>query len=334
VRLPLAASTAEFGRALPGALALLALNYIWVMRSDAAFEEASAEQSEKVVRGRMAPRPARVSAVSTPFALAIRGRAETAILWKNLILLGRYASLRTMWRVVPMVVALAAVASSSRRAGLVSMLSMLALGGVGFTVLLGPQIIRNDLRQDLGHLALLKMWPVRSAAIIRGELLAPAVVLTGLAWILVTASVLLMSRIPANAAGVAMLVLNRVSYGVAALLMAPPIIVIQLIVQNSLAVLFPAWVVIGASRSRGVEVMGQRMLMQAGIWLTLLISVVPAAVLAGLLAFAIYLVTGLVPIVLPAALGAAVILAEAFLATEALGRALDRTDVGSLEPTD
>jgi hypothetical protein len=304
------------------------------MRSDAAFEEASAEQAEKVVRGRLAPRPARVTAVSTPFSLAARGPVETAILWKNLILLGRYASLRTLWRLVPLVIAFAAVASSSRRSGLVSMLSLLALGGVGLVVLLGPQIVRNDLRQDLGHLALLKTWPVRSAALIRGEVLAPAAVLTGFAWIFVIASVLLMTRAPSNAAGLARVVLNRVSYGIAALLIAPPIIVVQLIVQNGLAVLFPAWAVIGATRSRGVEVMGQRLLMQAGIWLTLLVAIAPAVLLAGVLGFVIYLATGLVPIVAPAALGSAVIFAEAFLATEALGRALNRTDVGSLEPTE
>jgi ABC-2 type transport system permease protein len=334
VRLPLAASNAEYWRALPAALAILALNYIWVMRSDSAFEEASAEQSEKVVRGRTAPPRARVTAVSTPFSLASRGRVETAILWKNLILLGRYASLRMLWRLVPMVIALAVVASSSRREGLVSVLLMLALGGVALIVLLGPQIVRNDLRQDLAHLALLKTWPVRSAALIRGELLAPTAVLTGLVWIFVTASVLLMTSVPTDVAGVAILVLNRVSYGIAALLIAPPIIVVQLIVQNGLAVLFPAWVVIGSSRSRGVDVMGQRLLMQAGIWLTLLIAFLPAAVLAGALAFLIYLATGVVPIVVPAAFGAAVMLAEAFLATEALGRALDRADVGSLEPAD
>jgi hypothetical protein len=334
VRLPLAASTAEYWRALPAALAILALNYIWVMRSDSAFEEASAEQSEKVVRGRIAPPRARVTAVSTPFSLASRGRVETAILWKNLILLGRYASLRMLWRLVPMVIALAVVASSSRREGLVSVLLMLALGGVALIVLLGPQIVRNDLRRDLAHLALLKTWPVRSAALIRGELLAPTAVLTGLVWIFVTASVLLMTSVPTDVAGVAILVLNRVSYGIAALLIAPPIIVVQLIVQNGLAVLFPAWVVIGSSRSRGVDVMGQRLLMQAGIWLTLLIAFLPAAVLAGALAFLIYLATGVVPIVVPAAFGAAVMLAEAFLATEALGRALDRADVGSLEPAD
>jgi ABC-2 type transport system permease protein len=334
VRLPLATSTAEYWRALPAALGLLVLNYVWVMRSDAAFEEASAEQSEKIVRGRLAPRPARVTAVSTPFSLAPRGRAETAILWKNLILLGRYASLRTLWRLVPLVIVFAAVVSGSHRTGLISMLSLLALGGVGLVVLLGPQILRNDLRQDLGHITLLKTWPVRSAALIRGEVLAPAAVLTGLAWIFVMASVLLVTKVPSNAAGLTRVVLNRVSFGIAALLIAPPIVVVQLIVQNGLAVLFPAWAVIGATRSRGVEVMGQRLLMQAGIWLTLLISIVPAVLMAGVLGFVIYLATGLVPIVAPAALGSAVMLAEAFLATEALGRALDRTDVGSLEPTD
>ena len=334
VRLPLATSTVEYWRALPAVLGLLALNYIWVMRSDAAFEEASAEQSEKVVRGRLAPRPARATVVSTPFSLAPRGRVETAILWKNLILLGRYASLRTLWRLVPVVIFFAAVASGSRRTGLISILSLMALGGVALIVLLGPQIVRNDLRQDLGHLALLKTWPVRSAALIRGEVLAPAAVLTGLAWVFVIASVLLVTRVPSNAAGLATVVLNRVSYGIAALLIAPPVVVVQLIIQNGLAVLFPAWAVIGATRSRGVDVMGQRLLMQAGIWLTLLVSIVPAVLMAGVLGFVIYLATGVLPIIAPAALGSAVMLAEAFLATEALGRALDRTDVGSLEPTD
>lgn len=334
VRLPLATSTAEYWRALPAVLGLLVLNYIWVMRSDAAFEEASAEQSEKVVRGRLAPRPARVTVVSTPFSLASRGRVETAILWKNLILLGRYASLRTLWRLVPLVIAVAAVASGSRRTGLISILSVIALGGVGLVVLLGPQIVRNDLRQDLGHLALLKTWPVRSAALIRGEVLAPAAVLTGFAWIFIIASVLLVTRVPSNAAGMARVVLNRVSYGIAALLIAPPIVLVQLIIQNGLVVLFPAWAVIGATRSRGVDVMGQRLLMQAAIWLTLLVAIVPAVLMAGVLGAGIYLATGVVPIIAPVALGAAVILAEALLATEALGRALDRTDVGSLEPSD
>jgi hypothetical protein len=136
------------------------------------------------------------------------------------------------------------------------------------------------------------------------------------------------------AAALAVAVLDRVSYGIGALLLAPPLIVVQLIVQNGLAVLFPAWAVIGSTRSRGVEVMGQRLLMQAGIWLSLILALLPAAAAAAVVVGAVYFKMHVIPIVVPAAIGATVILGEAFLATELLGKALDRTDVGSLEPQD
>jgi hypothetical protein len=304
------------------------------MRSDAAFQEASAEQSEKVVRGRRPPIQARVKNVPTPFTLAPTGRPETAILWKNLILLGRYASLRNLWRLLPLVIALGAAASGSRKTGIIEFMSIVVLAGTGLTILMGPQIARNDLRQDLGHIALLKTWPIRSAALLRGEILAPAALLTGIVWLFVLGTTLLITRIPSNAAAFTTVALDRISYGIAAMVLAPPLIIIQLIVHNGLAVLFPAWVMIGATRSRGVEVMGQRLLMQAAIWITLLLAILPAALVAGAVAAAIYFATGTIPIVIPALLAAAIILAEAFLATEALGRALDRTDVGSLEPQD
>ena len=334
VSLPLAPSPLAFWRALPGVLLIFALNYAWVMRSDAAFEEASAEQSERVVRGRVAPPKARVNALSSPFSLAATGRVETAILWKNLILLGRYASARTLWRLLPLVVALAAAASGSHKSGIVAFVSILALAGTGFVIFLGPQIARNDLRQDLAHIALLKTWPIPSGALIRGELLAPLTVLSATAWLFILGSMLLITKVPSTAATFGVLVLDRVSYGLGAALLAPPLIVVQLIVQNGLAVLFPAWAVIGATRSRGVDVMGQRLLMQAGIWLSLILALLPAAAAAAVVVAAVYLTIHVIPIVAPAAVGAVVILGEAFLATEALGKALDRTDVGSLEPQD
>jgi hypothetical protein len=334
VSLPLAPTATAYWRALPGALFLLALNYVWVMRSDAAFQEASAEQSEKVVRGRRAPAQARLTKVSAPFTLAATGRAEMAILWKNLILLGRYASLRNLWRLVPLVLALAIGATGSRKTGLVEFVSILVMAGAGLTILIGPQMARNDLRQDLNHIALLKTWPIRSAALLRGEILAPAALLTGVVWLFLVGSIALVTKIPSSAGAFATVALDRLSYGVAAMVLAPMLIIVQLIVHNGLAVLFPAWAMIGATRSRGVEVMGQRLLMQAAIWISLLLAVLPAALVAGGVAVAIYLATGVIPIIFAAVFAAAIILAEAFLATEALGRALDRTDVGSLEPQD
>lgn len=333
VRLPLSATVADYGRALPAVLGLFALNYVWVMRTDTSFEEAAAERSERVVRGRVSSK-ARVTSISTPFKLAAQGRVETAILWKNLILVGRYASLRTLWRVLPAGIAIAVAASTSKSAGVISVLSIFALIIVVMTVMVGPQIARNDLRQDLVHLATLKTWPVSSAALIRGELLAPAAILTAFAWTFILASMFLIPNIPHTSAKFALFVVNRVSYGLAALLIAPALILVQLLVQNAMAILFPAWVVVGATRSRGVDVMGQRLVMQAGIWLTLLLAVVPAALVAGVVAAGVYWATGVLPVVLAAAVGAAVIFSECLLATEALGRALDRADVGSIEPTE
>jgi hypothetical protein len=46
VRLPLAPTAADFLAALPVALLILVINFVWVERSDAAFEEASAELAE------------------------------------------------------------------------------------------------------------------------------------------------------------------------------------------------------------------------------------------------------------------------------------------------
>ena len=64
----------------------------------------------------------------------------------------------------------------------------------------------------------------------------------------------------------------------AAFLLAPAIILSQVVVQNGLAVLFPAWVAVGASRARGIDAMGQRMLLLAGMLLALVVSLVPGIV--------------------------------------------------------
>jgi hypothetical protein len=181
VRLPLSASAAEFWSALPAAIALLAVNYAWVLRSDAAFEEASAEHAEQAVTRRTAPRAVVRGAAATPFTLAPDGPPETAILWKNLILVGRYVSLRTALRLLPLIVVFGLLARNGAAGGAAAFLGAMSLPLAAMAVLMGPQMMRNDLRQDLARLALLKTWPVRGAALIRGEVLAPTVVVTAVA---------------------------------------------------------------------------------------------------------------------------------------------------------
>jgi ABC-2 type transport system permease protein len=335
VRLPLAGSAAEFFAALPVTLGCLGLAYVWVLRGDTAFEEAAADQAEARARLKTPARRASARVTPTPFALASDGRAETAILWKNLILMGRFASLKTLLRVAPLIVVLAlSIGRNAGRGGVAAAVAVACLTAAGFTVLLGPQIMRNDLRQDLGNLAVLRTWPVGGPALIRGELLAPASVLSALAWLAILGGSVLFSSVPATGSVELSMMLNRVSYAAAALLVAPALIVAQLVVHNAIAVLFPAWVVAGASRSRGVDAMGQRLLMMAGILLSLVVSVLPGAVAAGLVMIVGYVLTNTILVVLPAFVMTLVVLAECALATEWLGRVLDRTDVSALEPAE
>ncbi len=328
VRLPLAASPAEFLRVLPAAGLLLAVNFVWVVRSDASFEEASAERAEKVAQILKRGMPVTYRARPAPFTLPLTGPPETALLWKNLILLGRFAS----WRMVvfgPILIVLGVVLTTGTDHAAVSeTISRFCLIGAALSVLMGPHMVRNDLRQDLARLAILKTWPVRGAALVRGELLAPAVVLSTTVWLFVAGAAALSSSVlPEVAASTA----GRLSNAVAVMLVAPGLIAVQLVALNGLAVLFPAWVTIGPARASGLEAFGQRIVIMVGLLLVVVVSALPAGVAAGLVGLAIYAATGST-LVLPAIVVATVVLLiECLLATEAIGRVLDRTNIGDVD---
>jgi hypothetical protein len=330
VRLPLAASAGEFLAALPAAALLLVLNYAWVLRSDAAFEEASAAYAERQASARAAPRPAAKGPGATPFTLAPEGRPEPAILWKNLILVGRYLSLRTVLRLLPLVILLAVAARGSAGRGAAVMMGAAALPFAAMAVLLGPQMLRNDLRQDLARLPLLKTWPVSGAALIRGEVLAPTVIATSMAWLALLFAFVLGAGPVAGGAWAA-LGESRASIFAAAFILAPAVVAAQVVAHNGLAVLFPAWAAIGATRARGIDAMGQRLLLLAGMLFTLLVSLLPGVAAAAAFAGVVYLIAGTVLVVAPAMLAALVVAAECWVAIEGLGRVLDRTDPSAVE---
>jgi hypothetical protein len=327
VRLPFSASPSTFLQTLPWTLGILLLNYFWVVRSDAAFEEASAEFAEKIAKRRKGMQPSRrasatsARASATPFSLAAKGPPETAILWKNLIMVGRYLSLKTLLVLAPLLFVFGIPFAKRGAAGLSN-----AIGGVSllFAILLiffGPMMARNDLRQDLGNLAMLKTWPIGGASLVRGEVLAPAVILTALAWLL---AIVITIFSPAKAG---------ISYPYigAGILLAPGIILIQLLVQNAIAVMFPSWIRIGQNQPRGIDVMGQRMIMTFGMLIVLVFALLPAALIAAAAGYIGYAITKSVHIILPAAIAALVLLTESYFASEAIGHLLDRTDVSAID---
>ena len=118
------------------------------------------------------------------WTLALTGRDETPFVWKGALQTFRVVDRRVLIRVGVMIGWLTMVVALFGRArGLAQALGLLATFGAIFASVIGPQILRVDLRQDLQHLEVLKTWPVRAAAVVRGEMLWPAAVITTLAWV-------------------------------------------------------------------------------------------------------------------------------------------------------
>ncbi len=325
IRPVFAAWPGPFLMAAAPVVAIALLNYWWVLRAENVFE-ASVETAEReVVAGRRAaPRPVRRRA---PFMLALRGRAETAIVWKNLIMLGRYATLGVLLRIALFLVILALMAGTSRRSSVAVTLLPLAIAlSCGMTVI-GPYALRNDLRQDLLRLTVLKTWPISGERLLWGEILAPAISASALAWFLMLVTGGLSFAIPPSSLSWS----ARAAIGLAAALLFPALILAQVVVQNAAVVLFPGWVAVGPSRPRGVEAMGQQLLMFAGAMLVLVLGVLPGALLGGLVMLVGYAFIGWAALVPAALILTGLLAAEAVLAVHFLGGALERMDPAAVE---
>ena len=55
----------------------------------------------------------------------------------------------------------------------------------------------------------------------------------------------------------------------------------QFTIHNGVALLFPAWVPLGNQRPRGLDAMGQRLIMLGGTWLLLVVMALPGAIAGG-----------------------------------------------------
>jgi len=325
-----ASGIAAYAGALVLACAVLAAIAAWVLQIDAAFEDAAAMAAERRGAAATSQRTAyRVRRGSV--ALALRGRPEGLFAWKAATQTLRVVDRAVIARLVAVVTALTVLSATFGRAnGLATLVGTFALVATAFLVLMAPQVVRVDLRDDLRHLELLKTWPVQAPAVIRGELLWPAMMLTVASWATLMVAELLAGSTPIGRIGVVW----RLSAGAAAAVLAPALVSAQLTIQNAAAVLFPAWVPLGSQRPRGLDAMGQRLIMLGATWLLLLLTVLPGAIVALIAWFGLRLVLGPAAVVPAAACCAAVVAVEVLLATEALGPAYDSLDATAIERTE
>jgi len=317
--------------ALVPAAAVLAATIAWVLRTDEGFEDAASEASARQAAARkalIAPAP---TARATGWTLRLTGPTEGLFLWKNAMQVVRATTGIALFRyLVPLALVAVSISaglmSASRARGAAMTFCTIAVGIAAFTIILGPQVVRTDLRDDLRHLEVLKTWPLKPAAVIRGEMLFPGALLTSLAWLALMCATIL------SAAGFPQLSLGwRLSGATSALLLAPALIFAQLTVHNAAAVLFPAWVPLGNSRPRGIDAMGQRLILLGAVLLSLLVLMAPGVLVGAILWFAFYRFLGPAVLIPAAVICLGIVLMEVLTATEALGPAFERLDALSIE---
>ncbi len=330
----LATSSAEWLRAVLPALLILLLHIPWVLRTDAAFEEAAAEAASKRAerldalrsrRGRV--RAPRASAARSWLPhLSPRGRPANAIVWKNIIAITRTVPSSTAGMVVAViVVSLAAMMIiAPNMSDTATVAAILMLAAAAFLVVAGPLWIRNDLRLDMLRLELLRAYPLSGSSIVRAELIASTAVLTFLQYLLVIASFFALWR----GDPLQLALSERTAALFVVLLTVPAVNAANLLVQNAAALLFPSWVRLGLARPGGVEAMGQAIVSTFGTLLVLaFLLLLPTALglIFGLILLAHIGYWGLVP---GAALGAATVFGEIWILTRRLGASFEKQEPG------
>jgi hypothetical protein len=345
VRPYLAPDGHAFVRAVWPALGITLLHYWWVTRSDVAFEEASVEASRRMALKVAAVRSgnlhghSKAKAKRAPFVLVPAGTPVVGLLWKNLISAGQMFSPR-LWILIAIVAVMVSsfVAQSSRNSSLISTLGMAAGLVILWSLAIGPQVLRQDLRQDLAMADVLKMYPLRGWEVALGELLAPVAILTGVQWVLVLISGVLLWASPSSH-------LSRsavMAIGACAVLVLPMLNLIIFQIPNAAVLLFPAWFQIGKERAQGIEVTGQRIIAVFAQFLVFILALIPASIAFGAVFFPLRMLlaqamsdgvaSGLIAAAPGLVVAAVVLGAEAALGIVLLGRAFEKFDVSSELP--
>lgn len=339
VRPYLAQDLSHFLVVVMPALGLLALSYVWVIRSDVAFEEASLDLARRRAEVMTATREGRdwtamqgpQKGRRAPFRLDPNGSPAVALLWKNLIASGRLFNIRSLLMLGFSVTVFAFVVNAGGEVspgGWSVALGMVTITVFVWTLFVGPQLFRQDLRHDLPVADVLKQFPLRGWQVVLGEMLAPAVILTAMQWGLLVLAACFFTTLPGNPE--ALPVANRLVIAAAAGLLVPLVNLLQMLIPNAAVLLWPGWMLTERGGHGGIEVMGQRIILLLGQVVVFLLAAAPAAGLFAMVFLLLKFVVGWQFALLAASLLAAVLLAvEAVLGVLLLGRWFEGFDVAA-----
>jgi ABC-2 type transport system permease protein len=332
VRAPFAQTAAAFVPGILSALVVLGALTAWMLLSDATFDVV-VEGSQARAALAQQTSAAQPRARNVGWTLPLAGRPEMALLWKGAMQTLRAGNV-SAWRYVPpMIGALigvlgisSALMGAGKMQGPAAFVSILGAMIGAVAIILGPLMARGDLRTDFEHLDLLKTWPMRAGDVIRGEIAWPVLLVSSVAWVgMLTAALFSSTALPTVS------FISRWSFALAAAFAGPALIAAQFAVHSSATIFFPAWVQLGSQRTRGLDMMGQRLIMLAAIIISLLLFAVPGAIGGGVVWLIFHRFVGDVVFVPSAIVFAAIVLVEVLAVTELLGPAYERIDVTSVE---
>jgi len=326
-----AQTTAQWLSAAAASLLMLLVQFLWVIRSDVAFEEAavraSAERARRLeVRRRRAGRAATAQKpkAKRTIPLAPVGIPAGAIIWKNTLLLMRTGRIGSVIGLAIMAVVLPLPTIESRgidgRFVAIACLMMVLL-----LIVLGSRVLQNDFRQDADHVTTLKTLPLTGAELVGAEIVSSALPIALLQLLLVIVAFVVTA--------------GDVTIGIplgirAAIVLLSPIVLIAVnattvTIQNAAALLFPGWIRVTPIVGGGVEAMGQGILVTGILLLTFVVALLPAAAVFAIVWWLLVrLPNGWIVSVLAAA---AALLIESWWTVRALGRRFERLEPGATE---
>jgi len=333
---PIVSGASGWWLSLLPAIALLLLHYLWVVRVNIAFEEASIDAAARRARvkenmrtGKWPWSSGRRKASNEPFALPGKGAPVLAFLWSGLI-----GSGGGLWR--PRVVGAIVVA------GLLAVFALAAspwgwvlptVGAIAglscmMSVLFGAMVMQGRLRDLLEVLDIYKASPLRGRQIALGQLLTPVAQAAMAQWFS-----LLVLVACVHAAG--KVDLGDISYtgagafGVA--LLGPLLCALLMCIPFAWILWFPAWAASLGNRGGGFEAAGQRLIFGFVYMVAAAAMLLPAVLFGALVGWLGSLMgtPASLSMVLMSLVAAAVLLVELGAIIYVLGARIDRFDVST-----
>jgi ABC-2 type transport system permease protein len=328
--------TAEWLRTFPLLLAIVLLHYFWVVRADTSFEEAAADASIALARriatarGRdhegVAPAPtlARAGGVRSRLPLAPTGPPAVAIVWKNLLGVMRTIQKRHLV-IAGILLAYSGVISlmaGRDRIAFATIVAVVLMLGLLLLIAFGARMIRNDLRDDMLKLSLLKTYPLPGSTIVAAQVASTTIALTILQMLMLLAAFAL-------TIGEAKLTLG-IPTRLAILLAAPiPLFALNaatVTIQNAAALVFPAWVKLGVKGEAGIEALGQNLLTTLASMVLLALTLIIPLVVGAVAMFTLAPTLGRLAPFAALLLAVAALIGQVVLGLRGLGVVFDRTD--------